>query len=222
MKILCPPRTGFVDGLAMQNQCVATLQAGTSGESLILLEHDPVYTIGRTRDHRSLREALPHPVHEINRGGQATYHGPGQLTGYPVLDLARRGRDLHRYLRFLEHFLIRFSAEFGVQANRRDGLTGVWVGARKLASLGVGVRRWISMHGFAINIQSQALSGFAHITPCGLDGVSMTSLETECGVPIDWESARSVAARIFIEIEQAEWPINHESRALSADSEGQV
>jgi lipoyl(octanoyl) transferase len=205
MKILCPPRTGFLAGLEMQNQCVDALQAGAGGDSLILLEHDPVYTIGRTRDRSSLRDALPHPVHEINRGGQATYHGPGQLTGYPVLDLSRRGRDLHRYLRFLERFLIRFSAEFGVEATRREGLTGVWVGNRKLASIGVGVRRWISMHGFAINIQSCSLSGFSHITPCGLDGVAMTSLETESGSLIDWESAREVAARLFIETERAEW-----------------
>lgn len=206
MTILAPPRTSFLSGLDLQNQCVEALQTGAADETLILLEHDPVYTIGRTRDRSSLREALPHPVHEINRGGQATYHGPGQLTGYPVLDLARRGRDLHRYLRFLEHFLIRFAAEFGVEATRREGLTGVWVGERKLASLGVGVRRWVSMHGFAINIQSCALPDFAHITPCGLSGVAMTSLETECGKPLDWNAARAVAGQLFLETERTEWP----------------
>ncbi|MEN9470467.1 MAG: hypothetical protein RL630_2200, partial [Verrucomicrobiota bacterium] len=102
MKILTPGRMLFEAALALQENLVADLQAGRAEETLVLLEHEPVYTIGRTRDRSSLRQNLPHPVFETNRGGQATFHGPGQLVGYPVLDLARRGRDLHRYLRFLE------------------------------------------------------------------------------------------------------------------------
>ena len=176
------------------------MQRGESDDTLILLEHEPVYTIGRTRDRSSLREGLPHPVFETNRGGQATYHGPGQLTGYPILDLNKRGRDLHHYLRFLEDYLIRFSAGFGVTAQRREGLTGVWVGERKLASLGVGVRKWISMHGFAINILSSSTADFSSITPCGLTGVEMTSLERESALPIDFESALHDAARLFEEM----------------------
>jgi lipoyl(octanoyl) transferase len=162
---------------------VAAILAGTGDDTILLLEHEPVYTIGRLRDQSSLRDpaSLPFPVVETNRGGQATYHGPGQLVGYPILDLTPRGRDLHAHLRNLEEALIRACAAFGVTAGRREGLTGVWVENRKLASIGVGVRKWISMHGFAINITNQCLPPFFAITPCGLDGVSMTSLESEAG-----------------------------------------
>ncbi|MEI8293821.1 MAG: lipoyl(octanoyl) transferase LipB [bacterium] len=197
MKILLPGRLSFEAALTLQERLVAQVQCGEADETLILLEHEPVYTIGRTRDRSSLREALPHAVFETNRGGQATYHGPGQLTGYPILDLSKRGRDLHVYLRFLEEYLIRLSAGFGVTAQRREGLTGVWVGERKLASLGVGVRKWISMHGFAINVLASSTDAFSSITPCGLAGVEMTSLERECGAEIDFESALHEAARLF-------------------------
>jgi lipoyl(octanoyl) transferase len=200
MNILLPGRLTFEAALALQEQLVARLQRGESEETLVLLEHEPVYTIGRTRDRSSLCEDLPHAVFETNRGGQATYHGPGQLTGYPILDLNKRGRDLHHYLRFLEEYLIRFSAGFGITAHRREGLTGVWVGERKLASLGVGVRKWISMHGFAINILATSTTAFSNITPCGLAGVEMTSLERESGAPVDFESALQEASRLFEEM----------------------
>ena len=120
----------------------------------MLLEHEPVYTIGRTPDRSSLRGGshLPHPLFPINRGGQATYHGPGQLIGYPIIDLRRCGQDLHRYLRWIEDLLIELLADSGIAATTRDGLTGVWVDDRKIASIGVGVRHWISMHGFALNV----------------------------------------------------------------------
>jgi lipoyl(octanoyl) transferase len=192
MNIVAPGRLTFAEGLALQERLVAQVAAG-GDESLVLLEHEPVYTIGRTRDHSSLSGIEPYPVHETNRGGQATYHGPGQLTGYPILDLNKRGRDLHAYLRFLEGFLIEFCAAHGVEASRREGLTGVWVGSRKIASLGVGVRKWITMHGFAINILKSSVEPFSHITPCGISGVEMTSLEGEAGVEIDFQQAlRSV------------------------------
>ena len=146
----------------------------------MLLEHEPVYTIGRTRDRSSLREAEERglPVIEVNRGGQATYHGPGQLVGYPILDLNDYGRDLHVYLRAIEEALIQACAAAGIGTTRREGLTGVWVGERKIASIGVGVRHWISMHGFAINVAAD-LAGFAQIVPCGIAGVTMTSVSLE-------------------------------------------
>ena len=122
---------------------------------------------------------------EINRGGQATYHGPGQLTGYMHIDLTPRGCDLHLYLRLIEGVLIRACADFGVEARARPGLTGVWVGDRKLASIGVGVRHWITMHGFGINLTRESLRGFLAITPCGLDGVRMTCMEAETAIPVD-------------------------------------
>jgi lipoyl(octanoyl) transferase len=199
MKILTPGRMSFEAALALQENLVAELQSGRGEETLVLLEHEPVFTIGRTRDRSSLRQNLPHPVFETNRGGQATFHGPGQLVGYPVLDLSRRGRDLHRYLRFLEDLLIGLSASYGVTAQNREGLTGVWVGPRKLASLGVGVRKWVSMHGFAINITRESTEAFAHITPCGLTGVEMTSLAHESGTAIPLEDALARTVDLFMQ-----------------------
>jgi len=196
-------RIAFEDALALQDALVAERAAsGPSGEVppevLLLLEHEPVYTIGRTPDQSSLRDAshLPHPVVQINRGGQATYHGPGQLVGYPILYLTSRGQDLHRYLRELEGVLIEALAEYGVAAGRRDGLTGVWVGDRKIASIGVGVRRWISMHGFALNVCGD-LTPFNEITPCGITGVEMTNLERETGQAADVRSVADRVAAVF-------------------------
>lgn len=197
MNIVVPGRLTFAEGLALQERLVAQVAAG-GAESLVLLEHEPVYTIGRTRDHSSLSGIEPYPVHETNRGGQATYHGPGQLTGYPILDLNKRGRDLHAYLRFLEGFLIDFCAIHRVEASRRESLTGVWVQTRKIASLGVGVRKWITMHGFAINILRGSVEPFSHITPCGISGVEMTSLEHESTVPLDFDDAVRLAGEHFL------------------------
>jgi len=181
-----PDPLPYADGLRLQEQAVEALLAGDGEETLFLLEHQPVYTIGRRRDQSSLRDAaaLPAPVHVINRGGEATYHGPGQLVGYPILDLRRRGRDLHAHLRALEDGLAGACREFGIDAGRREGLTGVWVENRKLASIGVGVRRWVTMHGFAINLTPASLLPFFAITPCGLDGVAMTCVENEAGHPV--------------------------------------
>lgn len=175
-------RVNYAEGLSLQEELVEQRQKGLIEDTVLLLEHDPVYTIGRTRDRTSLRnpDSLPFPVIETNRGGQATFHGPGQLVGYLILDLNAYGRDLHYYLRELESLLIDFTAKFGITAQRRDGLTGVWIENRKLASIGVGVRKWISMHGFGLNISSD-LSGYEAITPCGISDVVMTSLSIESG-----------------------------------------
>jgi lipoyl(octanoyl) transferase len=149
-------------------------------DQLLLLEHESVYTIGRTPDRSSLLGGahLPHPLFSINRGGQATYHGPGQLMGYPVIDLRRCGQDLHKYLRWLEQLLIDLLAQYDIIAQRRESLTGVWVENRKIASIGVGVRHWITMHGFALNVCGD-LSPFGHIVPCGISNVTITSMEKE-------------------------------------------
>jgi lipoyl(octanoyl) transferase len=173
-------RIGFSEGLALQEDLVVKRQQGLIDDTTLLLEHEPVYTIGRTRDRSSLKnpDHLPFPVVETNRGGQATFHGPGQLVGYLILDLNQYGKDLHTYLRQIESFLIEFAAEFGISSSRREGLTGVWVEDRKLASIGVGVRKWVSMHGFGLNISSD-LSGYEAITPCGISDVTMTSLSLE-------------------------------------------
>jgi lipoyl(octanoyl) transferase len=195
-------RVAYAEGLSLQDAAVAALLEGTEGEQLFLLEHAPVYTIGRLRDQSSLREPelLPAPVFETNRGGQATYHGPGQLVGYPILDLRERNRDLHAHLRNLEEALIRTCADFGIAATRKRGMTGVWVENRKLASLGVGVRKWISMHGFAINITPESLLPFFAITPCGIDGVVMTCVSNEAGRPVDVREFADVLEGHFQEL----------------------
>ena len=191
-------RISFEDALALQEAELAAVRAGTSPGRLFLLEHDPVFTIGRTRNQSSLllRDRLPAPLHEINRGGQATWHGPGQLVGYAILDLHQHGGDLVRYLRFLEEVLIEALAHWNVVGTRRDGLTGVWVGERKIASIGVGVRHWVSMHGFGLNV-SGPLDGFASIIPCGISGVEMTSVEREIGREVTVQEVARNVANVF-------------------------
>jgi lipoyl(octanoyl) transferase len=191
-------RIDFDNALALQEAEVAAVRAGESPGRIFLLEHEPVFTIGRTRDQSSLllRDLLPAPLREINRGGQATWHGPGQLVGYAILDLHRHGGDLHRYLRFLEQVLIDALARWNVAGTRRDGLTGVWVEDRKIASIGVGVRHWVSMHGFGLNVCG-GLEGFASIVPCGISGVTMTSLERECGRAVTVREVADAVAEIF-------------------------
>ena len=185
-------RVAFADALRSQETIVSLKRANPSHpDEILLLEHDPVYTIGRTPNQSSLRGAthLPHPLFPINRGGQATYHGPGQLMCYPILDLRNYGQDLHRYLRWLEDLIIELLAGYEIEAGRREGLTGVWVkncqtgSVRKIASIGVGVRHWITMHGFALNVGGD-LSPFDHITPCGITDVTITSMEKERGQPV--------------------------------------
>jgi len=174
-------RMQFAAALALQEEILAKKRKDRlSADELLLLEHEPVYTIGRTTDRSSLLGAthLPHPLFSINRGGQATYHGPGQLMGYPIIDLHRCGQDLHRYLRWIEQLLIELLAGDGIAASRRESLTGVWVENRKIASIGVGVRHWITMHGFALNVCGD-LSPFNHIVPCGINKIAMTSIEKE-------------------------------------------
>lgn len=186
-------RVAFADALALQEKLVVEKRANHSlGDELLLLEHEPVYTIGRTPDQTSLRDVahLPHPLFPINRGGQATYHGPGQLIGYPIIDLRQYGQDLHRYLRWLEALLTETLAEVGIAAATRPGLTGVWIEDRKIASIGVGVRHWITMHGFALNVCGD-LSPFNQIVPCGIANVTMTSIEKETGTE---QSVSEIAA----------------------------
>jgi lipoyl(octanoyl) transferase len=193
-------RMAFADALALQEELVAKKRADqSSADELLLLEHDPVYTIGRTPDQSSLRGAahLPYPLFPINRGGQATYHGPGQLIGYPIIDLRNRGQDLHRYLRWLEELLVEMLGAVGIAATTRSGLTGVWVENRKIASIGVGVRHWITMHGFALNVCGD-MSPFDQIVPCGISNVAMTSIEKETGHDIQVVGIASLVEKIAL------------------------
>lgn len=191
-----PGMATFEEALADQEKLAAGVAAGTEPETLLLLEHSPVYTMGRG----GRRENILDPgirVVEANRGGDVTFHGPGQLVGYPVIHLGHRGRDLHRYLRFLEELLIHVAADFGVAACRVPGRTGIWTDAGKLASIGVGVRRWVTMHGFALNVAND-LDPFRAINPCGIAACPVTSLSAILGRPIPLDAVRrSVAGRFL-------------------------
>ena len=191
-------RMNFQEALALQEELVAKKRENrNAADEFLLLEHEPVYTIGRTPDQSSLVDAahLPHPLFAINRGGQATYHGPGQLIGYPIIDLRRCGQDLHRYLRWLEKLLIKTLAIYEISAKTRPGLTGVWIENRKIASIGVGVRHWITMHGFALNVCGD-LTPFDRIIPCGIQNVTMTSIEKETGMAFSPEEVGRRVAEI--------------------------
>jgi lipoate-protein ligase B len=166
----------YDDALAMQTAMLAARIDGGIGDTLLMMEHPHVFTLGRGADERFI---VGNPagvaIRRVSRGGQVTYHGPGQLVGYPILKLEGRDRDVTKYLRSLEAAIIDALAKFGVEAGRREAMTGVWVGARKIASIGVGIRRWTTWHGFALNVSTD-LSYFDSIVPCGIDGCRMTSV----------------------------------------------
>jgi lipoyl(octanoyl) transferase len=175
-------RLGTVDyqsALALQDALLAARREDLIGDTLLMLEHPHVFTLGRGADARYLLEARPGvPVFRVSRGGQVTYHGPGQLVGYPILKLEGRDRDIHVYLRRLEQTMIDALTKLGIAAARRAGLTGVWVGERKIGSIGVGLRRWVTLHGFALNVSTD-LEYFGAIVPCGIARVEMTSVKLE-------------------------------------------
>lgn len=186
---------GYGLALALQEDLVARIAAGRSEETLLLLEHPPVYTVGRGGHLENVLDESIEVV-RINRGGDITYHAPGQLVGYPLLNLGRRGRDLHHYLRFLEEVLIQTAAHFGVDAWREAGLTGVWTAQGKLASIGAGARRWVTMHGFALNV-SIDLAGFQRIHPCGIQDCPMVSLEGLTKRHLPMPEVKGIVAGIF-------------------------
>lgn len=193
LEVAVAGRVPYATALAWQEALLARRIAG-GPDALLLLEHPPVYTLGRGGDARHLGAAAGGDVDvvRVGRGGQVTFHGPGQLVGYPILGLRALKPDVHWYVRSLEQILIDTLSTFGVDGERREGLTGVWVGGRKIASIGVGIRRWVTWHGFALNV-GRDLGGFDAITPCGIDGVRMTSLALEGG-PDDVAAVASVVA----------------------------
>ncbi len=175
-------RVGYGAALELQTRLRDERLAGRIGDTALLLEHPDVITFGRRVRERNAffsDEELRrrgYEVQRVNRGGDVTYHGPGQIVGYPILDLSARGRDVHGYLRQLEGVLIDTLADFGIASGRREGYTGVWLDERrKIASIGVGLRRWVTMHGFALNVDCD-LGRFDAIVACGLRDVEMTSL----------------------------------------------
>src|SRR5216684_6190441 len=170
---------GIVDydaALKLQTALASLRIADEIGDTLLLLEHGHVFTLGRGADERFIGpKPAEVPIYRVSRGGEVTYHGPGQLVGYPILKLERGARDVSKYLRALEQAMIEALASFGVEAARREGLTGVWIGQRKIGSIGVGIRRWVTYHGFALNVSTD-LRFFDSIVPCGIDGCEMTSI----------------------------------------------
>jgi len=182
-------RVSYDHGLALQREAAARAAEG-GGESLLLLEHDPVYTLGRNASRDDVLwdaerlERLGIALREADRGGKVTYHGPGQLVGYPILRLAPGRRDVKRYVHGLEEVLIRTLADFGVAAGRSDRperVTSVWVGNAKIAAIGIHIARWVTTHGFALNVADEPLSRFAGIVPCGITDGDVTSIQRETG-----------------------------------------
>ena len=199
-------RVAYADALALQEELRERLGRGEIGETVLLLEHPDVITFGRgAKPENALASDTElrrsgYDVFRVNRGGDVTWHGPGQLVGYPLLDLARHGSDVHVYLRALESVLIAALADFGIAAGRRAGYAGVWLDERrKIASIGVGVRRWLTLHGFALNVDCD-LARFRAIVPCGLAGVEMVSMASVLGRPVALED---VADRVELELAKA-------------------
>jgi lipoyl(octanoyl) transferase len=200
-------RIPYAEALRLQLAARAAVKSGEGPERLFLLEHPHVYTLGRNA---SREDVLASPewlrargveIAECDRGGQVTYHGPGQLVGYPVIDLSPDRRDVRRYVRDLQETLVRTLAGYGIAAEPRDGqeYIGVWAGEEKIASIGIHLSRWITTHGFALNVSTD-LSYFAGIIPCGLHQVRMTSIERLLGRAPALSGIAAVYARCFAEV----------------------
>lgn len=165
-------------------------------DTLLLLEHPPVFTLGRGGNEKNLLTPREIPVHRVGRGGDVTFHGPGQLVGYPIIHLGSHGRDVHAYLRGIEAVLIEVLGYHQVLARRQNGRTGVWVREEKIASIGVGVRHWVTYHGFALNVDVD-LTHFTDIIPCGITGVQMASMASVLGQPVAVDNVRPLVAETF-------------------------
>ncbi len=185
-------QTTYARAYALQHELHRMRCQGEIGDILITVEHDPVFTIGRSGSRTNIRvseqerERAGIPVYEIERGGDITYHGPGQLVCYPIIDLRDYGRDIKRYIASLEQAMIDLCADWEVSADRRAGYPGVWVGERKIASIGVSVRHWVTQHGLAFNVDVSK-EHFAMINPCGLP-IEMVSLVDLVSAPITMEN----------------------------------
>ena len=200
-------RRGYEETLALQRRLVAARQEGRVPDVLVFVEHLPTYTLGRSarREHLLVDAAtldeleLGASVIETDRGGDVTFHGPGQLVGYPIIDLKSWKPDVHEYLRALEALLIDAVREFGIQATREEGLTGVWHPRGKLAAIGVRVSRWVTSHGFALNVATD-LEYFKRIVPCGIFGRTVSSMENVLEAPVARGPVRDAASSAFARI----------------------
>ncbi len=200
----------YADAVTLQEQVRSARQAGAVPDVLLLLEHPPVITLGRGAhaEHLLLTSDLLRArgveLHEAARGGDVTYHGPGQLVGYPIFHLGEHGRDVHRYLRNVEEALIRTLSGYGLTGERVAGLTGVWVGNEKVAAIGIGVRHWVTWHGFALNISTE-LDAFRMIVPCGIRDRGVTSLERLLGRAVPPGEVVERVVESFAAVFVAQW-----------------
>ena len=212
MRVVRPGSVAYAEALALQRETAALVRTGAADETLFLLTHPPVVTMGRraTEDHVLLsREALAArgvELVETDRGGDVTFHGPGQVVGYPILDLRRRGLGPHAYLRFLEERLIAVLAGFSIEAFRDPAYTGVWTHAGKIAAMGIRVSAGVSLHGFALNVATD-LSYFGLIVPCGIEGRAVTSMEQILGRPVAIEDVMDRIAEAFVAASPAVAPV---------------
>jgi len=191
----------YAEVWSMQLALVKQRQQGEIPDTLLFVEHPHVITAGRSAKRDNLLDLGDTPLFQIERGGDVTYHGPGQLVGYPIFLLRDDEHDLHLYLRNLEESLIRALAGFGLEGTRKPGWTGVWNAAaeRKLASIGVAVKRWVTLHGFALNVATD-LGRFAAINPCGLDAAVMSSMAGELGRPVEMAAVKAAVRDAFAEV----------------------
>jgi lipoyl(octanoyl) transferase len=196
---------GYADALALQERLLEARFEQRIPDTLLLLEHRPVITLGRGAKQENVlqsREVLAMQgveLFETGRGGDVTYHGPGQLVGYPIIDLSPDRRDVRRYVNGLEEVMIGIAAGYGISAGRIAGLNGTWIGERKLGAVGVRIRRWVTMHGFAINVTTD-LSAFDLIVPCGIKDKRVTSLASELGREVAMSEVESAAVREFARV----------------------
>ena len=181
-----------------QKKLMNERRMGIVPDTLILVEHDPVYTLGKNSNENHLLKSrdVHIPVYQIERGGDVTFHGPGQLVGYPILDLHHHRLSVSWYMRTLEEMLIQTLGQFGIKARRREGLTGVWVGEEKIAALGVRLSRWVSMHGFALNVNTD-LEFFDGIIPCGIFEYDVTSMSQILGKEVSMVEVEETLVTIF-------------------------
>lgn len=205
MKVIDLGLIQYIKGYNFQKKKVEEVASGISKNLLVLAEHPSTITIGRTGSRKNIlspEEELRRfgiLVYEIDRGGDVTYHCPGQLLLYPIIHLEERSVQIHRYLRFLEQVCIEFLKRFGVFACQIKNQTGVWIKDKKIASIGIGIKRWVTYHGMAININNN-IEGFSLINPCGMKGLKITSLKEELGFEIDLERAKDILIKVFTEV----------------------
>jgi lipoyl(octanoyl) transferase len=194
----------YREALALQRSLADAVSRGTAPDTVLLLEHPPTITLGRRTEEGEVHvpEEAQVEIVEVDRGGKSTYHAPGQLVCYPILDLTRHGKDVRRYCRDLEEALIRTIAAFDITATRIEGLTGVWLERppRKIASIGIHLTRWVSTHGYALNVDLDPSPFTDWITACGLDGFQFTSMAQELGRPVSVDDVRPAAARAIAEV----------------------